>query len=339
MVRKRGTLLLVLIFFLLMFCIPFLSMGRQMPGKENSTAPPGKTASSSASQAAPTAAGGEFKILDSKSGQSITVDDRSFLYGAVAAEMSPEAEPEALKAQAIASYTYYGRLRQMHRQKPDAELKGADFSGDLQDGMVYVSRELMQKRWGTSFNSHYKNLTTAVDAVYGQVLKSGGSLIDATYFAISSGNTESSKDVWGSSYPYLVSVASPGDVFSGGYQTSVTVSSDQLKSAILSIAPKASLSSDASGWIGSTSRTPSGLVKTISVGGENLTGSQIRSAFNLRSSNFTITYANGNFTFSVKGYGHGVGMSQTGAQYMARQGANYQQILSWYYPTTQLTKL
>lgn len=339
--HKRGTLLLILIFFLLLFCIPFLSLGRQMSHQKiaeplKNIPPP---SISPKTPTPPAAAGGDFKILDTKSGKSITVSGRDFLYGAVAAEMSPEAEPEALKAQAVACYTYYGRLREINRQKPDPNLKGADFSGDLQDGMVYVSRDLMQKRWGSSFGLYFKKLVSAVDAVYGQVLKSNGSLIDATYFAISSGSTETSQDIWGGYCPYLVSVASPGDVFAGGYQTAVSVPADQLKSALRAISPKVSLNGNPAGWVGASSRTAAGTVKEITIGGVKFTGSQIRSAFHLRSSHFSVSCADGKFTFTVKGYGHDVGMSQAGAQYMARQGASYRQILSWYYPGTQLSKM
>lgn len=315
MYQKKGFLILLSLLFLAMFCIPFLSTGkRPQQSPKQKSGQPAQSSSLPSSSLTPASGGRQFKILDSKSGQILTVDDRTFLYGAVAAEMSPLAEPEALRAQAVACYTYYGRLRETQRQSSDPSLKGADFTADTQEGMAYVSRELMQKRWGASFDADYKKLVSAVDPVYGKVLKSGGALIDATYFAISSGNTEASQDVWGGSCPYLVSVASPGDVFAGGYQTSVVLPADQLKSKLLSIDPKANLSGDPTGWFGTPEKTAAGMVKSITAGGQTLTGSQLRNALDLRSSNFTVSYSNGNFTFTVKGYGHDVGMSQAGAQ-------------------------
>ena len=341
MTRKRGSLLLWLLLFFLMFCIPFLSMGRSAVGGKGSSSAPAPTKSGSSSPAAQPvpASAGSFRILDSVSGKTLTVDDRSFLYGGVAAEMSPDAPPEALRAQAVACYTYYGRLREAERKSPSSELKGADFSADLQKGEKYVSPDLMKTRWGSSYEEEYRKLTDAVSPVFGQVLKYGGELIDSTYFAISSGNTDNASDVWGGSCPYLVSVASPGDCFAGGYQTSAVFSADQFKTCVLTAAPKANLSGNPSSWLGPAQRTSAGMVKTISIGGQKADGPQVRAAFNLRSSDFSVSYADGKFTFLVKGYGLNVGMSQIGAEYMATQGSTYRQILSWYYPGTELTSV
>ncbi|MBW7571579.1 stage II sporulation protein D [Caproiciproducens faecalis] len=352
----KGKTLLGLLLFFLMFLIPFLSLGAKIPDKTDkpsskaaSSVPPQKQnqsqekpqsqpTSQTPQSTAPAAQGtAQFKILDAKSSQILTVDDRSFLYGAIATEMSPESSPEALKAQGVAAYTYYSRLREQERTTPTAALKGADFSADTQGWQIYVTNAQMQERWGTNFNEYYNKLTQVVNAVYGQVLKSGDDLADATYYAISSGNTETSEDIWGGKRSYLVSVASPGDVFSSGYQTTVTLSADQFKAAALKVAPKANLGADAAKWVGSIARTTAGSVKTIEIGGVSVTGNDARNAFNLRSANFTVSCKNNTFTFVVKGYGHGVGMSQVGAQYMASQGSDYKQILAWYYPTTTLT--
>lgn len=346
--KRRGNLFLALILYLLMFLIPFLSLtghpGSGTGSSQESTASQGGSSSqdgdsSQNTQSGEPAAGAKFNILDAQTGQILSVDDKTFLTGAVAAEMSPQAPAEALKAQAVACYTYYSRLRQKQREKADASLKGADFSADTQNWQTYVSQEQMQARWGDNFNSYYASLSSAVDAVSGQVLECGGSLIDATYFAISSGNTENSQDVWGGSYPYLISVASPGDCFAAGYETVVSLSADDLKAAVLKAAPQAALDGDPSGWVGQTERSDAGGVKTIFVGGQSFSGEQARAVFGLRSANFTVSYADGTFTFTVKGYGHGVGMSQVGAEYMAGLGSSYQQILGWYYPTSTLCTL
>lgn len=330
MLKHRGNILLGLIFFIIMFLVPFLSFGNQKSNRH------GENSSRQNVQPAPQSTK-QFKILDRQSGQILTVGESEFLYGAVAAEMSPAAEPEALKAQAVACFTYYSRLRSTQKQTPDSSLNGADFSADTQNWGIYVSKEQMQKRWGKNFDTYYKNISSAVDPVCGQALKCGGELIDATYYAISSGNTEASEDIWGGKRAYLVSVASPGDVFAGGYQTTVTLAQEDFKSRVLKAAPSADLNKDASNWIGKIERTTAGSVKSIIIGGQKITGNQARTSFGLRSANFTVSFADGKFTFIVKGYGHGVGMSQTGAQYMAKQGATYKQILSWYYPSAVLT--
>ena len=334
--HKKGIFYLCLLMFLAMFLIPFLSMGKSVPQSRSSSPVSSETSSFTSSEETPS--GPSFKILDTSQNRVLTVADRDFLYSTVAAEMSPEAEPEALKAQAVAAYTYYSRQREQQRANPSSSLRGADFSADTQNWNCYVTKEEMQEKWQDSFDGYYSKLTSAVDAVFGQTLRYDGELIDATYFAISSGNTEASVDVWGGNCPYLASVASPGDVFAGGYQTEVTLTEDQLRNDTLQEAPKADFSPDAAQWVGAVERTAAGAVKTIVIGGQKLTGNQARSAFGLRSANFTVSFADGNFTFVVKGYGHGVGMSQIGAEYMASEGSDYQQILSWYYPGTSLSK-
>jgi stage II sporulation protein D len=341
--KMKGKVMLVLLLFVIMFLVPLLSLGAKIPDKTGTSSKrqqasnTARSSTAGSSTAPAVKSSSQFKILDTKSGKIITADDRSFLYGAIVTEMSPDAHPEALKAQGVAAYTYYSRLRKQQKQNPSPTLKGADFSADTQGWQIYVTKAQMQERWGKNFDTTYKNLTAVVDAIYGQVLKSDNDLADATYYAISSGNTEAAEDIWGGKLSYLVPVASPGDVFASGYQTTVTMTADQFKAAVLKSAPKANLSGDAVSWVGELKRTASGSVKSIQIGGAALEGNDARTAFGLRSANFTLTYANGSFTFVVKGYGHGVGMSQVGAEYMAAQGSTYQQILAWYYPTTKLT--
>lgn len=274
--------------------------------------------------------------MDEKSKQILTVSDRDFLYGAIVTEMSPTDQPEALKAQAVAAYTYYSRIRNEQHTKPTAALNGADFVADTQNWNIYVTRDQMKARWGTNFDTYYNKLTTIVDAVYGQTLQSSGQLITATYYAISAGKTEAAADIWGSDCSYLVPVASPGDIYANGYQTTVTLTADQLKTAAQKQWPTLALTGDASKWIGTSKRTNSGSVETIVIGGQTVKGNDVRTAFGLRSANFTVIFADNKFTFTVKGWGHGVGMSQVGADYMASQGAGYKEILAWYYPGTTL---
>ncbi len=336
----KGKAMLALLLFLIMFLVPLLSLGAKIPDKTGTSSKRQQASSGGVSSTTPAVQNSsQFKILDTKSNKTITADDRSFLFGAIATEMSPDAPQEALKAQGVAAYTYYSRLRKQQKQNPTPSLNGADFSADTQGWQIYVTKAQMQERWGKNFDTYYNNLTTVVNAVYGQVIKSDNDLADATYYAISSGNTETSEDIWGGKLKYLVSVASPGDVFAGGYQTTVTMTADQFKAAVLKSEPKANLSGDAATWVGEIKRTASGSVKSVQVGGASITGNDARTALGLRSANFTLTYANGVFTFVVKGYGHGVGMSQVGAEYMAGQGSTYKQILAWYYPTTTLTTI
>ena len=331
MSSKKSKLLLCLLLFLAMFLLPLISLGGSPSGKQGGSGASGETRQSSS---------GQFHLLDTATNSILTVGDADFLYGAVAAEMSPLAEPEALKAQAVATYTYYSRLRENSGKSASSAGKGYDFTVDTKNWQIYVPEAELRSRWSTHYDDYSAKLKSAVDGVRGQVLRSGGSLIDATYFAISSGSTEASEDVWGSKYPYLVSVASPMDMFAGGYQTTAAFSEQDAKSRLLKLVPSANLDGPASGWFGAASRSAAGGVKTIPVGGQSVDGASVRSAFGLRSANFTVAYAQQNgFTFTVKGYGHGVGMSQAGAQAMAADGSTYRDILAWYYPTAELGTL
>ncbi|WOC32017.1 MULTISPECIES: SpoIID/LytB domain-containing protein [Caproicibacterium] len=343
--KGKGTLLVI--FLILLLVLPCLALGKNggTHGKSASAASAARTSgassavvskgnASAASLSSPKTAGKTFRILDKTSGKVLSVDELDFLRGTVATEMSPDSPQEALKAQAVAAYTYYTRLRQQRRQKPESGLQGADFSCETGKWLIYVTNAQMQEKWKEDYEKFYANLAPAVESVYGKALYSGSSLIDATYYAISSGRTEDAANVWGAASPCLVPVASPGDVYASGYLTSVKLSSAQFQTAASTLG--CSLSGDAAGWIGQISRTDSGTVTSMPLGGKPVTGNQARTAFGLRSANFTVTYAGGTFTFTVKGYGHGVGMSQTGAVSLAKQGETYTQILSWYYPGSTL---
>lgn len=340
----KGKTAWCMILFLLLLLIPLIALGAKVPDKESG--PPASSAAES-SQSPPqsgadppqsTQTAAVFKILDEPTGEVLTVDDKEFLYGAVVTEMSPESPIEALKAQAVSAYTYYSRLRAQQKEKPDASLKGADFSADISGWKLYTTKAEMQKRWGSKFDTYYQTLGKVADAVYGQTLQDDGQLICATYYAISSGNTEAAKDIWGGDYSYLVPVASPGDLYASGYSTTVTLAPQQVQQA----SQKQwgiSLNGDPSKWFGKAERTASGSVTNQTLGGKTVKGGEVRTAFGLRSANYTVTYANDKFTFSVKGYGHGVGMSQAGAEYMAQHGSNYKQILEWYYPGAKLVSV
>lgn len=280
-----------------------------------------------------------FRILDEDTGQTITVDDKNFCYGAVAAEMLPSFDKEALKAQCIATYTHFCRLREEQRKNPDSDLKGADFSAKLSENQYYMSDKAMRNTWGEFYNKSFENIKQAVDEVFGEVLTdSDGKLIIVAYHAVSGGTTETYADVFGKEVSYLQAVPSPGDTVAPGYLSECTVSEKDFKAKILVSDNKVKLSGSADKWIGKFQKTSSGSVKSVKIGNVNFQGTEIRKIFGLRSANFDVAYSDGNFIFTVRGYGHGVGMSQYGAEYMAQQGADCKEILSWYYKGTKTEK-
>jgi stage II sporulation protein D len=273
-----------------------------------------------------------FKVLNVKTNQIETLGAIDYVCGVVAAEESPSFNIEALKAQAVASFTYAVYRLEYDKKHPNAtsEYRGADFTTDTSTS-AYISEDDAKKLWGKNFEDDWNKIYEAVTSVENKIMVYNNVPIAAVYCSMSSGTTESSKDVWGTAEPYLVEVKSIGDTFAPGFETKVTYTQEQFKQKVLSEYANAVFNESPLQWIDKISRSSAGGVITAEVCGKNLCGETIRSLFNLRSANFKLTYNNGIFTFDVKGYGHGVGMSQYGAEYMAMQGENWDDILKWYY--------
>lgn len=273
---------------------------------------------------------GTFKILDTSSGEVLTLTDEEFLIGAVAAEMPASYETEALKAQCVAAYTCYAKKRADERENPHEDLKGADFSADLSKKQIYLTPERMKESCGNSYNEIYAEYKAVVDSVKGEALTYKGELITCTYFAISSGKTDSFKDIFGKDLPYLTAVSSPYDVFAPNYKSEKTISAEDFRKAFENISDEVDFSEDENKWINNIELTDSGSVKSVKVGGVEFSGSKVRKILGLRSACFEVEYDK-EFLFTVKGYGHNVGMSQYGANEMAKNGADYKEILYHYY--------
>ena len=157
----------------------------------------------------------------------------------------------------------------------------------------------------------------------------------ASYFAISNGQTEASENVWGSALPYLISVDSSTDRSADNYEYTVTFSAEQVQQALAGFGISADLAAP-EGWFGPAALTSAGYTKIVTVCGQTVSGTTLRQALGLRSTSFTVQYQSGNFSFTTRGYGHGVGLSQWGTKAMAEQGKSYADILAHYYPGTQL---
>ena len=250
-----------------------------------------------------------------------------YLWRVVAAEMPASFEPEALKAQAVCARTYC--LWKMSAGRHSDE--GADVCADSACCQAYLTREEAAERWGEAAEAYTARIAAAVADTDGQVLTYEGSPIQAAFFSSSTAATEDAAAVWGSSLPYLVSVDSPEGDEVPDYRSTVILTAEELKRLVMSAYPDADLSGDPSGWLTNTGYTASGRVAEVEVGGITLSGGAARALFSLRSACFTAEEADGVFTFSVTGYGHGVGMSQYGANAMARAGSDWRDIVSHYY--------
>lgn len=330
----KRYLVLVLIVFTLLLLVPLPALGgrdgdKPGPGTSKPPSAPGSAASdaSSAPEEAST-----FKILNTATGEVVEMEEREFVIGTVASEMPASYHTEALKAQAVASYTYYSAKRARAREEPEEALKGADFADVPATFPKTYTEEGLRERWGDNFDTYYNKICGAVDEVMGKKLTCNGEVIYAAYHAISSGTTETGVPVWNVDYPYLQSVPSPGDKLSPQYSSEASFTAEQFSAAMDGVAEGMDLSGEPSGWIaGEPERTAAGTVTALTVGGVSLTGQQVREALGLRSACFTVAWRENGFLFTVQGYGHGVGMSQYGADYLARQGSSYEEILHYYY--------
>jgi len=259
-----------------------------------------------------------------------------YLMGVVPAEMPPSFESEALKAQAVAARTFI-----INREKggETEEHKGAAVCTDFNHCKAYVTEEDAVSKWGTDWNTIYKEkIRSAVYGTKGEIVTYENEPISAVFHSTSSGKTENSEDVWQTALPYLRSVISEGENQSPRYTSSAVFNYNEFKNIISAANSKAVFNENPDNWIGKIDYNESGSVKNIEIGGVTFKGTDIRTMFSLRSTNFNII-TNGNIVFNVTGNGHGVGMSQYGANYAAKNGYTYDKILKKYYQGTEIEKL
>ncbi len=250
-----------------------------------------------------------------------------YLWRVVAAEMPASFEPEALRAQAVCARTY--SLWKLAAGSHEAD--GADICADSTCCQAYIDPADAAQRWAGLAEEYSAKITQAVADTDGQVLTYEGKPIQAVFFSSSTSSTEAAAEVWGNSLPYLVSVDSPEGDEVPNYHSTVTLTAGELAELVKAEYAGADLSGDPAGWLTDVSYTASGRVAELNVGGVTLSGGAARSLFGLRSACFRVEEADGVFTFSVTGYGHGVGMSQYGANAMAKAGSDWREIVSHYY--------
>ncbi|WP_052702853.1 stage II sporulation protein D [Paenibacillus beijingensis] len=254
-----------------------------------------------------------------------------YVRGVVAGEMPVTFELEALKAQAIAARTYIVRRLALH-ETSDMPVDNADVT-DTTIHQVYVPVAALMKRWpAETRRTNLKKLNDAVRQTRGQIITYGGQPIQALFFSTSNGYTENSEDYWNHKVPYLRSVASPWDPeISPSYKETVTLSlSEFYRKLGASVAARPA--------IRVLETTAGHRIKEIAVGDERLSGREVREKLGLASSQFTWKIDRSSIHITTYGYGHGVGMSQWGADGMAREGSAASQILAHYYSGTRVEK-
>ncbi|MGE5551987.1 MAG: stage II sporulation protein D [Bacteroidota bacterium] len=280
------------------------------------------------------AAGLKVNLYVCQARKVIRLDLEDYLVGVVAAEMPAHFSLEALKAQAVAARTLTLRHLRQFGGRGCSHLARADLCDQPGDGQAWLSDAELRRRWGWSYVRLRARVRRAVQETKGLVLLYEHKPIDACYHSTCGGATEDAKSVWGRHIPYLVSVACGYDTLSPRFRTQVRMSRQELSRRLGQNLPAA-----APFGLQILGRTPGGRVTTLNLGGKTWTGAAFRAAAGLRSANFTWQVEGGEVIFSVRGYGHGVGLCQYGAEGMARQDAGFLKILTHYYRGVTLGRI
>ncbi len=322
----KNYALLIILSALAMICTP-LAMIKAPSSPTEETAPLSTEVSTTAAIPPPDNTITVFRTAENKS---VEMDMFEYVCGSVASEMPLAYNEEAIKAQAVACYT------NALRQKADTKNEENNITDDIKMHQGYIDEVQRKEKWGEDFDKYEEKLKNAVKAVENQALYYDDKLCVAAFHAISCGKTENSENLWGTKMPYLTSVDSSGDKIAKGYGSTISYNTEGFNKCIENLSPAPQSVKSLKDSIKITKTSPSGTVLEVMVNGKKYSGEQIRSAFGLRSPVFTTEIENDTITFTVKGYGHGVGMSQHGANHLAEKGYTYDKILAHYYSGAQI---
>lgn len=263
-----------------------------------------------------------------------------YITGVVAAEMPVKFNIEALKAQAVTARTYAVAKMLVLGGKGCVRHKGADVCSEIHC-QAYLSKEERLKSWKqTEAEANWAKISSAVKATEGQIICYNNKIADGVkYFSTSNGRTENSINVFGYKAPYLISVSSSNEEEAPNYKSSIIMSKINFVAILNKIDKGMDKFSTNALKVKSVDMTDGGRVNRIKIGQYEFSGQQIRQAYNLKSTDFSLTFDKNNAHFEVKGYGHGVGLSQWGANEMGKRGSNYISIVKHYFTGTKLENI
>ena len=267
---------------------------------------------------------GTFLLPVLVEGRTVSMELREYLTGALLAELPSSFSMEAMKAQATACRTYALKRYQSRKHGSAAVCTDASCCEGWLDPQLCEPAAAEKAR-------------EAVRLTDGMVIEYDGELIDATFFSCSGGRTEDAVAVWGSDFPYLQAVDSPGEENAKHYEDELSIPLDEFVAVLQEALPEADFSGG--NWIGSIRHTNGGGVAEIELGGQTFTGKQLRRLFHLNATAFTLELTDGAAVFRTHGFGHRVGMSQYGAEAMAQAGCDYIEILKHYYQDVTVRKM
>ena len=278
-----------------------------------------------------------IKLFHSKTSDIEEIPIDEYIYGVVAAEMPANFEKEALKAQAVVARTYTIYKIQNNNGKHE----GADICDDFSCCQAWISKEDRFNKWEESKREeNWNKIVDAVDSTKGKIITYEGKPINAFFHSNSGGTTETTVNVWGgNNYPYLQSVTTSGEEDYTQYKSEVTLSKETFIDKLKEKYNDFTIDFSKDDCIKIIDYTDAGRIKNIKVGNKELSGVEIRTLLGLKSANFKVWIDEENIRFEVIGYGHGVGMSQTGADSMAKKGSNYEEIIKHFYTGVEITNL
>ncbi len=275
-----------------------------------------------------------ISVYDHRAEKTATMELERYLVGVVAAEMPASFETEALKAQAVAARTYT-----LRRAEDACGRGGAQICTDSTCCQAYRDLSALQENWGDAYEENLGKVQRAVWDTAGEAAYYEGELIEALYHSSAGGQTEDAAHVFANAAPYLVSVDSPGEEVSSAFHDTVRVPRKRFVKAVNETWSRAGLkTASLSKQVKVRSRFASGRVDKVKLGKAEATGKELRKLFALNSANFTMEITKDEVVFQTIGYGHGVGMSQYGANAMAKAGADYKKILAHYYAGITIEK-
>lgn len=241
-----------------------------------------------------------------------------YIIGVVSAEMPALFHDEALKAQAIAARTFaLNKLNSSYYIETDTS------------DQAYLSVEELKSKWQDDFSKYYEKIKSAVEETKNMVLTYNNELIHAYYYAMSNGYTEDAQTVFNDAQPYLNILDSSWEKKLSNFSVTSSLSYDKFLQ-LLNL-------SNQEFSITNIKRNASNRIDSITINNQEFTGIEVRKKLSLRSTDFIITKVNDTINITTKGYGHGVGMSQYGANSLANNNKSYQDILAYYYPNTKIT--
>ncbi len=276
------------------------------------------------------------KLLHTNTGEIEELNLDQYLYGVVSSEMPANFEEEALKAQAVVARTYT-----IYKITNGNKHENADICDDSKCCQAWISKEARFEKWNeTERENNWSKIVSAVDSTKGKIIMYEGKPINAFFHSNSGGKTEIASSVWGGKdEPYLQAVETSGESNYTQYSSELTISKEEFIEKIKQYHNDFEIDFSSDNQIEVLEYTEGQRIKKIKIGNLELAGTEIRNIFGLKSAKFEILVEGENVKFNVLGYGHGVGMSQTGADSMAKEGKNYEEIIKHYYTGVEIVNL